>query len=124
MNDGDPALDPLVELGMLFAAGERAYGRDRALVALEEQLAAQPPEENVKLLAAAIATGPGRRESLTETRLKDQLYVLSLRAMLEVGEHRIGTNAAIDAMVTELAKKDAGELARALTLAVHLIIHP
>lgn len=117
--------DALSELGVLFAGGERKYGFAAALTALEAELAKNAPEENVKLLAAAIAAGPGRRgEALDEAKLKDQLYVLKLREMLEASEHRIGSNAAVNAMATQLAKMDAGELARALTLAVHLIIHP
>jgi hypothetical protein len=125
MDRGDDFPDALSELGVLFAGGERKYGFDRALTALEEELARNPPEENVKLLAAAIAAGPRRRgESLDEAKLKDQLYVLKLREMLEAAERRIGTNAALNAMATELAKMEPGELARGLTLAVHLIIHP
>jgi len=125
MDRGDQFPDALSELGALFAAGERKYGFARALTALEEELAKNPPAENVKLLAAAIAAGPGRRgESLDEAKLKDQLYVLKLREMLEAAEYQIGTNAAVNAMATQLAEMDPGELARGLTLAVHMIIHP
>jgi Lon protease-like protein len=125
MDRGDEFPDALSELGALFSAAQATYRTDKALAKLEEELARNSPEENVKLLAAAIAAGPGRRrESLDEAKLKDQLYVLHLREMLEAAEHRIGTNAAVNAMATELAKMEPGELARGLTLAVHLIIHP
>lgn len=125
MDRGDKTTDALSELGILFAGGERRYGFNRAFAALEEELAKNPPEENVKLLAAAIAAGQERRaERLDEAKLKDQLYVLKLRETLEAAEHRIGSNAAVNAMSTELAKVDPGELARGLTLAVHMIIHP
>jgi len=107
---------------MLYAAGERTYGADRAREALEKHLSRQPAAENVKLLAAAIAAS--RCRTLDEARLADQLYVLKLWEHLKEAEDRIGTNAAVNEMATRLKEKDPGELARALALALHLIIHP